>query len=350
MMENKRPVIGITMGDPSGIGPEITVKSLMKKEIYDICRPLVVGDKEIMMHTLGIAKKDLKINAIKDVSEAKFEHGVIDVLDLNNVDVEKLEHGVVRAEYGRAAGDYIAKVIQLALDKKVDATVTNPIHKEAFKFGGYGEKYPGHTEMFADLTNTTNYSMMLSHGEFRVVHVSTHVSLKQACEMVKKDAVLRTIKLAHNICRSLGIEKPRIVVAGLNPHSGEGGLFGTEEKEEIEPAIKMAQEMEINAEGPVPPDTAFAKANGGMYDIAVAMYHDQGHIPMKVVGFQWDEKHGKWKSVKGVNSTLGLPIIRTSVDHGVAFGKAGKGTASPDSLMDAINVAIKMANSKGVKK
>ncbi|MFA6506986.1 MAG: 4-hydroxythreonine-4-phosphate dehydrogenase PdxA, partial [Treponemataceae bacterium] len=204
----------------------------------------------------------------------------------------------------------------------------------------------GHTEIYAEFTNTKNYTMMLAEGKLRVVHVSTHVSLRQACDNVKKERVYEVIKLANNTMKDFGIAAPRVGVAGLNPHAGDGGLFGCEEAEEILPAIEQARKEGIIVDGPVPPDTLFSKALGGQYDIAVAMYHDQGHIPLKVVGFTWNDVEKKWNSVSGVNITLGLPIIRTSVDHGTAFGKAGKGTATEESLINAIDYAVQFAHQR----
>lgn len=344
-MRNKKPIIGITMGDPTGIGPEIAVKALSMKQIYTICNPLVVGDKDVVKQALGIAKvQNFRINPAKDVNEAIFKYGIMDIFDLANVDMTKLVHGKISTMGGKAAFESIKKVIELAIQGKVDATVTGPIHKEALNLAGY--HYSGHTEIYADLTNTKGYAMMLIHGDFRIVHVTTHVSLKNACDLIKKDRVLRTIRLGYRGMLSLGIKKPKIAVAGLNPHAGEGGLFGNEEQEEIEPAIKEARKAGIDTEGPIPPDTAFSKTKGGKYDVAIAMYHDQGHIPMKLVGFLWNEKNEEWTSIKGVNVTLGLPIIRTSVDHGVAYGKAGEGRASPESLIEAIKVAVKMVKGK----
>jgi 4-hydroxythreonine-4-phosphate dehydrogenase len=200
--------------------------------------------------------------------------------------------------------------------------------------------------MLAGLTGTKNYSMLLMHKEFKVVHVSTHISLRDACNSVRKDRVLETIKIAYNGCKFLGIENPKIAVAALNPHASDGGLFGYEEEKEIVPAIEEAKKLGYNVEGPIPADSVFSKAKGGMYDIVVAMYHDQGHIPVKFAGFVWDEKTKAWDSISGVNVTLGLPIIRTSVDHGTAFGKAGKGIADSESLIDAIRVAIRLVKSK----
>jgi 4-hydroxythreonine-4-phosphate dehydrogenase len=242
---------------------------------------------------------------------------------------------------GKAAFDAVKKVIELAMANDIDATVTGPLNKESLNLAGY--HYTGHTEIYADFTKTKDYTMMLAEGKLRVVHVSTHVSLRQACDNVKKERVYAVIKLAYNAMRDFGIENPRIGVAGLNPHASDGGLFGCEEADEIVPAIEKARGEGIIVDGPVPPDTLFSKALGGQYDIVVAMYHDQGHIPLKIVGFTWNEIEKKWNSVSGVNITLGLPIIRTSVDHGTAFGKAGKGTATEESLVNAIDYAIKFA-------
>jgi 4-phospho-D-threonate 3-dehydrogenase / 4-phospho-D-erythronate 3-dehydrogenase len=347
-MNDERPIIGITMGDPAGIGPEIAAKALAQKEIYEICRPLVVGDAAAMEQAVKIAGTDLKVRAIQEVAEAKFEFGTMDVVDLKDVDLSKLEHGQVSAMAGKAAFDAVKKVIELAMAGEIDATVTGPIHKEAINKAGF--HYTGHTEIYADFTHTKDYSMMLVDGNLRVVHVSTHVSLRQACDNVKKERVLKVIRLAYDTMLDFGIAQPRIGVAGLNPHASDGGLFGCEEEQEILPAIKEARALGINVEGPVPPDTLFSKARGGQYDIVVAMYHDQGHIPLKVVGFVYNEQEKRWKSVSGVNITLGLPIIRTSVDHGTAFGKAGKGTATAESLIHAIQYAVRFARQRHLKK
>ena len=337
----KKPIVGISMGDPSGIGPEIAVKALARRETYEICRPLIVGDANAIKDALRITGLDLKINAIAAVKDARFEFGTLDVYDLNNVDMAKLQYGKVSAMSGHAAFEAVRQVIELALAKQIDATVTGPINKESINLAGH--HYSGHTEIYADFTRTQDYTMMLAHESLRVVHVSTHVSLREACERVKKDRVLQVIKLAREACRKIGIAEPRIGVAGLNPHAGESGMFGREEIEEIIPAIEEARALGIDADGPVPPDSLFSKARGGLYDIVVAMYHDQGHIPLKVIGFNWNPAEQKWDSISGVNITLGLPIIRSSVDHGTAFGKAGKGTASELSLIHAIEYAVQMA-------
>lgn len=340
----KLPILGITMGDPCGIGPEITAKALSQQHVYKICRPLVVGSAKIVAQAIDIADKQLNVNVISSVDEAKFQYGTIDVLDQDYVDMSVFAHGKVSVQGGEAAYKAIEKVIDLAMKDEIDATITGPLNKEALNLAGY--HYSGHTEIYAKLTGTRDYTMMLADGELRVVHVSTHVSLREACDRCKKERIYKVIRLAHDVCRSLGIEKPRIGVAGLNPHAGENGLFGREEIEEISPAVLQAQREGICAEGPIPPDTLFSKARGGQYDIVVAMYHDQGHIPLKVVGFQYDYKTDKWKSVSGVNITLGLPIIRSSVDHGTAFEKAGKGKANEESLINAIDYGAKIARAR----
>ena len=343
MRMNNLPILGITMGDPSGIGPEIAVKALGSAEIYNICRPLIIGDARVMEKAAKEAAKrnDITIRPVSSVRSCRFEYGTIDVYDLCNVEIAKLKKGAVDAMSGNAAYASIKKVIELALAGEIDATVTNPINKEALNLAGH--HYAGHTEIYADLTGTKKYSMMLAEGDLRVVHVSTHVSLREACDRVKKERVLEVIELAYHTCQSLGIAEPKIAVAGLNPHAGENGLFGREEIEEISPAIKAAVDKGIKAEGPIPPDTVFAKARGGLFDIVVAMYHDQGHIPLKVSGFQYDRLSGKWKDIKGVNITLGLPVIRSSVDHGTAFDQAWRGTANESSLVSAITYSVKLA-------
>lgn len=341
---SKKPILGITMGDPASIGPEITVKALSDPAIYEKCSPIIIGDAAVMEAAAGIVGKDVKINAVSDVKEAKFEFGTIDVYDMQLVDMDKLERGVVSAMAGNAAFQYVKKVIELAMNHEVDATVTNALNKEAMNLAGH--HYSGHTEIYAEYTGTKKYTMMLAHENLRVVHVSTHVSLREACDRVKKDRVLEVIRIADQACKELGIKEPKIGVAGLNPHSGENGMFGREEIEEITPAIEAAKGEGIIVDGPVPPDTVFSKARGGWYDIVVAMYHDQGHIPLKVVGFVYNQAEQKWDAVAGVNITLGLPIIRASVDHGTAFDQAGKGVANELSLINAMDYAIRMSEGR----
>jgi len=334
------------MGDPVSIGPEITVKTLKEKEIYDRCNPVVVGDAKVMDKAIKLLRLEnqISVNAIKKISDAAFEHGKIDVYDLNIVDMEKFEYGKVSAMAGETAFRCVEKVIELAMNDEVDATVTNALNKEAINMAGHN--YAGHTEIYAEFTGTKKYTMMLAHDDLRVVHVSTHVSLREACDRVKKDRVLEVIKIASEACINLGIDNPKVGVAGLNPHSGENGLFGYEEIREITPAIEEAKKMGISVEGPVPADTIFSKARGGWYDVVVAMYHDQGHIPLKLLGFEYDKQKQEWKAVEGVNITIGLPIIRTSVDHGTAYDNAGKGEANNLSLLNAIDYAIALSKNR----
>ena len=329
------------MGDPAGIGPEICLKALSDASVYERCRPMVAGDAAVMAQTAKALNFDLTINAIHSVSDAKFEFGTVDVYDLANVDIAGLKPGEVSAMAGNAAFEAVRTVIDLALAGEIDATVTAPINKESIHKAGHN--FSGHTEIYAHYTNTAKFAMLLADENLRVIHATTHVSLRKACDLCTKSRVLEVIQLLNDACVQFGMENPRIAVAGLNPHAGENGLFGDEEINEIIPAIEEAKAKGFNVEGPVPSDTMFVKAVQGKYDGCVAMYHDQGHIPFKLEGFQWDNEKQTMKSVKGVNITLGLPIIRTSVDHGTAFEIAGKGIASPDAMLVSIDYAILMA-------
>lgn len=351
---NEKPVIGITMGDPCGNGPEISVKLFKNRSIYEKCRPFIVGDANCIEYAIDIAEKigivkekSFKVNAIKDIDDAHFEYGCIDVYDLGIIkDLKDRIFGKPSILGGEASFQYVVKDIELAMEGKVDATVTNALSKEAINMAGH--HYSGHTEIYADYTHTDKYSMMLACGDLRVVHVSTHVSLRKACDLVKKGRVLDCIKLADSCCRAIGIQNPKIGVAGLNPHCGEDGMFGREEIEEIQPAIDEALKLGLNVvDGKASPaDTIFSKALGGWYDIVVVMYHDQGHIPLKVKGFVYNKDLKRWDAVEGVNVTLGLPIIRVSVDHGTGFGHAGQGFANELSLTNALDYAVKLARNK----
>ncbi|MFV0467057.1 MAG: 4-hydroxythreonine-4-phosphate dehydrogenase PdxA [Lachnospiraceae bacterium] len=342
------------MGDPAGIGPEITIKALAHSDVYERCNPIVIGDANILAQAKKfVGMPEMKINICVTVDDAIFTPGTVDVLHLPLVeDVNKFDIGKVSVEGGNAAFACIRKVIELALNGDVDATCTNALNKEALNLAlkyYQGERsdghmhFDGHTEIYATYTNTKKYTMMLVHNDLRVVHVSTHVSLREACDLVKKARVQEVIEIAELACKDMGIENPRIAVAGLNPHCGENGLFGKEEIEEIKPAIEATRAKGINAIGPIPPDSVFSEALGGWYDIVVCMYHDQGHIPLKTLGFVYDRKKQAWKAVEGVNVTLGLPIIRTSVDHGTGFALAGHGTSNELSLVNAIDYAVRMA-------
>lgn len=349
-----KPIVGITMGDPAGSGPEITIKALADPEQYTYCRPIVVGDVKVFERARKfVGREDIVIHRCDKVSDALFTPGTIDVLHLDLIeDINKFEMAKVSVEGGNAAFQCVKKVIELAMAGEVDATCTNALNKEAMNKAleyYHGEKsdgythFDGHTEIYATYTHTKKYTMMLAHHDLRVVHVSTHVSLREACDRVKKERVLEVIEIANKACKDMGIETPRIAVAGLNPHCGENGLFGREEIEEITPAIEAAKAEGITGVvGPCPPDSVFSQAIGGWYDIVVCMYHDQGHIPLKTVGFVYDREKQEWKAVEGVNVTLGLPIIRASVDHGTDFYHAGKGNGNERSLVNAIKYAVKM--------
>jgi 4-hydroxythreonine-4-phosphate dehydrogenase len=338
-----KTIIAITLGDPAGIGPEIIAKTLADPETYKICNPIVIGDYIAMQMGIRVAREKLKINIIQNLGEAKYSHGTIDLIDLENIDPDKIEMGKPVAMTGAASAQYVIKAAELALAREVDAIVTAPLNKEAMHLGGYF--YSGHTELLAEISNTKNYAMLLATGNLRVVHSTTHIPFRDIIKHLTTERIYTTIQIAKEACQSLGIENPRIAVAGLNPHSSDGGLFGDEEEKIIIPAIKRAQKERLDVEGPIPPDIVFGKAVGGQYDIVVALYHDQGHIPVKLLGMKYNNKTGKLESVSGVNITLGLEFIRTSVDHGTAYGKAGRmdGSASPHSLKEAIQYAVRIS-------
>lgn len=340
----KKPVIAITMGDPASIGPEIAVKALLDKKVTSICKPLIIGDASVFTQIIDKLRLNALVHAIHSVAEAKFENGVIDVLDLNNTNIDQLQFGEISAMAGHASFEAVKKAIELAMNGEVDATVTGPINKKSINEAGH--HFAGHTEIYAHFTNTKKYAMLLVEENLKVIHVSTHVSLRQACDLVKKDRILEVIDLLRNGLQQLGEKNVKIGIAGLNPHAGDNGLFGTEDDLEIKPAVEEAKQKGYDVEGPVPPDTLFAKAATGAYGGVVAMYHDQGHIPFKLNGFKWDAKKKQMKTVKGVNITMGLPIIRTSVDHGTAFEIAGKGIASPDAMVLAIESAVQLRKNK----
>jgi 4-hydroxythreonine-4-phosphate dehydrogenase len=275
------------------------------------------------------------LRSVSSAAEAKGQSGVIDLIDLHNIKLAEVTVGQICAACGRAAMEYISTAACLVLDGKAAAMVTTPINKEATQQAGYGEV--GHLEFLARLTGATEYATMLVTGPLRVVHLTTHYSLRQACDLVKKDRILARLKLTQASFQKWGIERPRIAVAGINPHAGEGGLFGSEEIEEISPAVQAARDLGIDARGPLPADSVFNRAINGEFDVVLAMYHDQGHIPVKVYGLE-----------KSVSIALGLPFIRTSVDHGTAFDIAGKGIADSQSLEEAIKVAVNLSAGKGL--
>ena len=338
------PVLAISMGDPAGIGAEIAVKALSTHTWEGRCVPVVVGDTAAIEDAIRFTGCECAIHTIRDTGEAKGEDGTIELIDLGLLSPGSWAYKETSVLAGNAAFSYVKKAAELAMAGKADALVTGPINKESINMAGF--HYSGHTEILADLTHTKNYAMLLTGGNLRVIHVSTHVSMRQACDRVTKERVHTVICLAQEALNLLGLPKGKIGVAGFNAHCSENGLFGDEEARAIIPAIQRAQSEGINVEGPVPPDTVFVKATAGQYDMVVAMYHDQGHIPMKLAGFKLDLATNKYTAMTGVNSTIGLPIIRTSVDHGTAFGKAGEGRANEESLVDAMEMAIQMANHK----
>lgn len=333
MTTEEGPVIAITMGDAAGIGPEIIVKALSEEQIYSLCRPLVVGESIVMREAMKLVDKPLKLHSVNTVADLQGQFGTLDLLDLHNLDKSEIVLGQICRACGRAAIEYVIKATQLALEGQVKAIVTAPINKEAVRQAGYGEL--GHLELLARLTGATEYATMLVSGTLRVVHLTTHHSLRHACDLVTKERILAKLRLTNESFLIWGIEHPRIAVAALNPHAGEGGLLGAEEIEQIGPAIKAAQDLDIDARGPFPADSVFNRALNGEFDVVLAMYHDQGHIPIKVHGFE-----------KSVSVALGLPFVRTSVDHGTAFDIAGKGIASSQSLEEAIKMAVSLSEKK----
>jgi 4-hydroxythreonine-4-phosphate dehydrogenase len=329
-MSQPLPLLAITMGDPAGVGPEVIVKALEHDEVWRACRPVVIGDAQWMSQAAQIVGSARAVQRIVNIAEAGTREA-IEVLDLANVPASFVR-GRVSAEGGRAAYEYIEQAVRLALSRQVEAMVTAPLNKEALHAAG--KQYAGHTEILADLCGIKGTVMLLTCERLRVSHVSTHVSLREALARLTSERVMRVIQLTHDALVRMGIAAPRLAVAGLNPHAGESGLFGDEEEKIIAPAVRAAQRAGLNVAGPFPPDTIFWRATQGEFDAVIAMYHDQGHIPMKLLGF-----------FDGVNVTLGLPIIRTSVDHGTAFDIAGTGRADERSMVAALLLAAKMARS-----
>lgn len=325
-----KPIIGITMGDGAGVGPEIIMKALGDPSVYEGCRPFVIGDAQLLERAGRVVGSPLQVRSISSLSEANYAFGVVDCFDLKLLPAD-LPFGQVSAEAGHAAFMYLKQAIELANEGQIDAICTAPLNKEALHKGGH--LYPGHTEILAELTGTKDFAMMLSAPKLKVIHVTTHVGIIDAVRMIEPQRVYHVIRMAHETLQKAGYANPRIAVCGINPHAGENGLFGYgEEEEKIVPAVKRALEEGIQVQGPLPADTLFFRTTRGDFDIVVAMYHDQGHGPVKVLGLE-----------AGVNITVGLPIIRTSVDHGTAFDIAGKGIADEQSIKEALRQAIELA-------
>jgi len=333
MNEKYKVLMAITMGDAAGSGPEIITKALAEPEVRKLCRPVVIGDAEAMKAAFTFTRAPGEVKTISRLADASFKEGIVEVIDLHNIELDKLTRGQVNPMAGKAAYEYIKLGTEMTLAGESDVIVTSAINKEALNKAGY--HYDGHTQLLAELCGVKNVAMMLVTGNLRVSHVSTHVSLKEAIERARPPRILAVLKLTSEAVKQMGIAEPKIAVAGLNPHSGEGGLFGDEEIKYITPAIEEAKNQGMNVVGPLPPDSAFLRTHEGQFDAAIAMYHDQGHIAVKMLGITF-----------GVNVTLGLPIIRTSVDHGTNFGKAGKGTADPTSLIEAIKLAGVMVQNR----
>lgn len=326
------PIIAITLGDAGGIGPEIILKASQEKELLGICRPLVIGDWRILEETARRLDLPFELERLSGVFPESWPRGKMAVFDLANLDFRKILMGKPSSITGKAAVECIFKAVELILAGKVQGMTTGPLNKEGMHLAGY--HYPGHTELLAELTRSPEHAMMLVGGEWRVSLVTTHLPLKEVSSSLSWERVLRTIRLTHSFLPFLGVDKPRIAVAALNPHGGEGGLFGREEIEHIAPAVRQAQEMGLEASGPYPADTLFQPRRAGEFHAIVVMYHDQGMIPVKMAAFG-----------QAVNVTLGLSIVRTSVDHGTAYDIAGKGVASPSSLLAAIRLAAVLSSS-----
>lgn len=331
-MSNK-PIVGMTMGDASGVGPEIIVKSLLNKHLYEQSHPIVIGDVKMLKRAAELLDTEITIKQVNENSDFTTRFGEIACYDLDLLPVD-LPFGKVSSEAGNAAFEYLKTAIELANEGRIDAICTAPLNKEALHKGGH--IYPGHTEILAELTGTKDFSMMLSSPKLKVIHVTTHVGLIDAINMINPERVYKVIRLAHETLTNAGVDQPKIGVCGINPHAGENGLFGYgEEEEKIIPATDRAMEEGLNVEGPLPADTLFFRAQRGDFDIVLAMYHDQGHGPIKVLGLE-----------AGVNITVGLPIIRTSVDHGTAFDIAGTGIADERSMLEALKQAIELSPEK----
>ena len=330
-----KPAIAITMGDPCGIGPEVVVKALSDQRVYASCRPLVVGNVYAMQRAVELTGLPLRINESNNPRDAGRDDRVVDVLDIKNLDPEDITVGQINPTCGKAAMEWVTKAGELALSGAVAGLATAPLNKEAASLAGY--QSIGHMELLQELSEAKIVATMLMAKNLRVVHLSTHRSLRIACDYVKQDRIIDFLQLTHDSFVKWGFQSPRIGVAALNPHGSDGGLLGNEEAEEIAPAVQAARERGINVTGPVPADIIFHQAIQGQYDVVLAMFHDQGHIPVKVYGFE-----------ESITANLGLPFVRTSVDHGTAFDIAGKGIASEASMLEAVRLAVGLAKGNGL--
>jgi len=333
------PKIVITMGDSAGVGPEVIVKALSLPDTYKICQPVVIGDAKVLTSVLQFskslaAKEEMRLNPIKDIRKAKFRYGAIDLFDLGNIDIDRLRLGRVDPMCGKATFEYIKKGIEIVQSGRAKGMVTAPLCKKSMEEAGFS--YAGHTELLAELTRTKDFAMMLVGGNLRVVLVTRHLPLKEVASSLSKEKILLAIRLGVETMKAFGIDSPRVGVCGLNPHAGEWGVLGKEEIETIIPAIEEAKKEGIAISGPLPSDKGFYDTAGGRYDLAIAMYHDQGQVPVKLLSY-----------TRSVNVTLGLPFVRTSPCHGTGFDIAGQNKANPQSFIEAIKIAVKLLEKKG---
>ena len=331
-----RPLLAITMGDVCGIGPEVIAKALSKDDTYRLCKPLVIGQRSSLEEALRFASRRLSIRSVSSPSEGDYVSGAVDLLETGGLDPSGIQVGQVSPEAGKAAVEFVFRAADLAMSEEVDGVVTAPLNKEAMNKAGF--TYAGHTELLTERTGAPTSRMMLAMENFRIVHVTTHVALRDILQLITVDRILKTFELAHQALLDLGVYRPKIAVAGINPHCGEGGMFGDEDSRIVAPAVERARTLGWDIVGPVSPDTVFFRAYQGAFDAVTAIYHDQGHIPMKLVGF-----------AEAVNVTLGLPIVRTSVDHGTAFDIAGKGVADETNMISAIRLAARLAMGRKVR-
>ena len=331
----QKPAIAITMGDPCGIGPEVVVKALADPRVYASCRPLVIGNTFAMRQAVQATGLPLDINETGDPVAAGRNPAVVDVVDIHNLNPEDITVGQISVPCGKAAMEWVTKAGELALAGIVDAIATAPLNKEAASLAGF--QSIGHTELLQELAGAKTVPTMLLSKNLRVVHLTTHRSLRVACDYVKQERILEFLQLTHDTFVKWGFPRPRLAAAGLNPHNSDGGLLGNEEAEEIAPAVNAARERGIDAVGPIPADSVFPQAIEGRYDVVLAMFHDQGHIPVKVYGFE-----------ESVTANLGLPFVRTSVDHGTAFDIAGQGIAQHVSMLESIRLAVELARGNGL--
>ena len=329
-MYMEKPIIAVTMGDPAGIGPEIVAKSIADKATFDVARCIVIGDKKVMEKAIEIVGADLKVNVVDSPADGDYSYGVLNMIDLDNIDMSRFEYGKINAMCGQAAFDYIKKSIEITMDKQADAVATTPINKESLHAAEVD--FIGHTEIFGALTGTADPLTMFETNGLRVFFLTRHKSLRDMLDDIKKDRIIDYVERCTDALRRLGVKEGTMAVAGLNPHSGEHGLFGWEEVKEIAPAVEELKESGFNVAGPVPADSVFHQAAQGRFNSVLSLYHDQGHIATKTLDFD-----------RTISITNGMPILRTSVDHGTAFDIAGKGIAGAVSMEEAIRLAAKYA-------